>query len=687
VITACIAGSSVLGVVGWYSVIPTTVLLAVIGGVMWYVARRLRPRQSQRSEAPPERLGRPGNVLAVVAVSFVAAMWGSRAYVALSHGMISIDSLWYHLPLAARFAHEHSITGIHHDVPDLSGFYAINSELLHSLGMVLLGNDFLSTVLTLLLGAVALVAAWCIGRPYGMGAPCAMGVSVLLCAPAFVASQPGAAHNDIVGVTLLLATAALLIQANAKKLTRDPVVLALAAMSVGLIVGTKWTFVPLAVAMTVGVIVLIPRGARLRLSAMWLAIVGTLGCFSYVRNLVRAGSPLPNVDLTIGPLGWERKAPEISGMASVTEFLFDGEAWEDFLLPGLSIWFGYAWWAVVALVVLGVVLAVVSGPGSVVRMLGAVGAVSLIAYLVQPQLLTMFNQPVYFASNIRYASTAIALGLVLLPVSRLLTRRGIKWLTPLAFLAVIVVMQFDSAVWPIELRDLRAEAPVRGADAVAGLVAGLVTLAIGLGAVFWEGRSRFRPAWQKRAGSRGRLALVGVALGVLLVLLVGSQRWYLAHRYARPDAPTPFLFEHWRSWEWARGTANERIGYKPPVLPYPFYGNRLSNTVEALSGYQDRSRAQDRRERVRAGQPAGRPVECPEFRREINERGFTHVVIFGSLAPTRDLPEGVPTVSQSNPEVGWLDAEPSATRVVDEPLEVVFRIDGELDPESCPSSP
>ena len=46
-------------------------------------------------------------------------------------------------------------------------FYPQNSELVHAVGMVLGGRDFFSVFLNLGWLALALLAAWCIGRPYG----------------------------------------------------------------------------------------------------------------------------------------------------------------------------------------------------------------------------------------------------------------------------------------------------------------------------------------------------------------------------------------------------------------------------------------------------------------------------------------------------------------------------------------
>jgi hypothetical protein len=660
-LAVCLVTVLGLGVVHIFSLVPTTLVLASFGIAMLAAGSRLPTRVIETPEREPDRLGRAGRVVAVVATAVFAATWGARVYVALSHGMVSIDSLWYHLPQAARFAHEHSVTGIHHDVVDLSGFYPINAELMHSLGMVVLGTDSISMVLTTMWGAVALLAAWCIGRPHGLASASLTGVAVLLCAPGIVGTQPGAAHNDIVGITLLLVSAALLVTAGPTRVTRDPLVIALAAVPIGFAVGAKWTFVPVAVAITIGVVVLLPRGRRLRLSAVWLAVVGALGSFSYVRNLVKAGSPLPNTDVKIGPIGWDRKVAELDGTGSLTRFLLDTSAWQNWFAPGLSQFFGLAWWGPVAAVVAGLLLAVVSGPGSVTRMLGWVGIAALVGYIVQPQVLLVYDQPALFYTNIRYGTIAMAFGLVLLPISPVFRSRRLVWLPPVGFLALIGIMQLDPTVWPTELRELRWENPVRGADAVSGVVFGVLALGAGLVIVFWGDRIRSWVAPRR----------VAVALGAVAVFGIGGlsvQQWYLSQRYSRPETATPFLEEHWQSWKWARDVHGARIGVNGPALSYPLFGNRLTNMVDALPASE--VPASDERAR------------CAELRRTVNKQRLDYVALFAGPAPVVGTTPQRP-FEQSTPQVEWLASDPSATQVLEAPFEAIFRIDGPLDPAGC----
>ena len=84
--------------------------------------------------------------------------------------MFNFDSLWYHMPFAADIAQSHSVTGFHHtETVFANWFYPQNSELLHAVGILVVERDTLSLFINYGWLAIALLAAWCIGRPYGRG--------------------------------------------------------------------------------------------------------------------------------------------------------------------------------------------------------------------------------------------------------------------------------------------------------------------------------------------------------------------------------------------------------------------------------------------------------------------------------------------------------------------------------------
>lgn len=693
-LTGLLVAIQVLGILGWYRFVPAVLAPAAIGVGLLVLAARLPGRVTEPLDQEPSRLGRLAQLGAVVAASLFAAGWGARTYGSWNHGIVSIDTLWYHLPQAARFAQEGSITGVVHDFRDLSGFYPVASELFHSYGMVVFDNDVLSPAVNLGWGIMALLAAWCIGRPFGLAPVSFTGAAVLLATPGFLTTQPAGAHSDVVGVALILSALALLVTASPRRLTTDPVVLGLAAAPVGIAVGTKWTLLPVAAAVTVGVLVLLARGTRLKLGALWLGVVAALGSFSYVRNLVDAGSPLPSIDLRIGPIGWDSTVREVVGSSNVASHLTTGDAWRDYFLPGLSQWFGYGWWAIAALIVLGLALPLIFGPGVMVRFLAAVGVASGLGYLFGPQLLELHGEPYFFVSNFRYGAVALTLGLVLLPLIPPFQRRSWALLPLAAYLVLLVVIQFDSAIWPVDLRELRMENPVVGADAWSGLVIGLVTLAAGLvlvrragvpstseageaeaptelgdDLVARVGEAPTRPAWPS-------VALAAVLLVVFVVGLTGLQAWYDGQRYASPSSPTPFIPSHWRSWTWAKDQDFARIGFVGTNLHYPLTGDDQSNRTVYLD-----------REPGSPNDPLGTLIgTCHEVKQAINERDLTHVALYGYVAPVpADIPD-VPPLEAIRPQVTWLEDDPATSVELRGPLEVVFAIDGELDVDRCPPS-
>ena len=108
------------------------------------------------------------NFAALAAVAVVVAEWSTKTVAAYHHGIGSTDSLWYHMPFAARFVQDGSITALHYvDSEPVTVFFPASSELLHSFGIMLMGNDVLSPILNTLWLGLAFLAAWCIGRPFG----------------------------------------------------------------------------------------------------------------------------------------------------------------------------------------------------------------------------------------------------------------------------------------------------------------------------------------------------------------------------------------------------------------------------------------------------------------------------------------------------------------------------------------
>ena len=174
-----------------------------------------RPVRPAAAPPAPPAWGLAG-VIAVLACAALAAAWMVPTLGTLAAGMDRADSLWYHMPFAARFVQTGYLGHIYFFDPIfLASFYPANAEVLHAVPILFTGRDSVSPVLNLGWLSVALLAAWCIGRPYGVGPQALIGASVALGSQSLVEFQAGEALNDITGVALILAAVALLVNGYA----------------------------------------------------------------------------------------------------------------------------------------------------------------------------------------------------------------------------------------------------------------------------------------------------------------------------------------------------------------------------------------------------------------------------------------------------------------------------------------
>ena len=246
-------------------------------------------------------------------IALVVAHWGLTTDSALDRGMFNFDSLWYHMPFATEIAQSHSVTGFHHtETVFANWFYPQNSELLHAVGILIAERDTLSLFLNYGWLAIALLAAWCIGRPYGRGHLSVVAVAILLESHILIVREPAAAKNDLAVAALMLAAIAILITAWSRREAGGgeegrrgalPVgwPLAAAGLAVGLAAGTKVTVLALAAALSVAVVALAPEGRRRAAAAWWLVPALLGGGYWYLRNLVAVGNPIPEIG-SLGPV-------------------------------------------------------------------------------------------------------------------------------------------------------------------------------------------------------------------------------------------------------------------------------------------------------------------------------------------------------------------------------------------------
>ncbi len=603
--------------------------------------------------------GRAGLLVALLAAAAVLAEWAVPTFQSYDVGIRTFDSLWYHLPWAASFAQTGQVTGLRFtDVEYLTAFYPATAELLHGLGIVLFARDTLSPALNLLWLGLALLAAWCVGRPRGLGPATLTGAALALGTPMMTFSQAGSAANDVLGVFLLLAAVALLVNAEGAKgpgawPERAP--LALAAVAAGLAIAVKLSLLAPVAALTVGVLALAPAGRRRAGAALWLGPLILAGGFWYVRNLIAVGNPLPWV--SIPGLSTPAAPLQAHTAFSVAHYIVNGRILHRFFEPGLTSGLGPWWPAIVVAAVLGPLLCVLAPGGRQrsTRVLGLVAVAALLGYLVTPESAAgPSGQPLGFAFNLRYSAPALTLALTVLPLAPFLggARRRVIVLGALAVLMVATLAQ--TRLWP--------SSDLAGAVALGAALALAAALARTL-------RGRRRP--------RTRLVAGLLVLGLLAPLSAAAaggyllQRHYLRGRYAYQPGVSSLS----GVWAFFRHVHDARVGIVGTFggfFSYPLYGLDDSDHVQYVAGHG----------------PHGSFTAigtCPRWRATVNAGHYRDLV----TTPSRD--PWHPRALGPSLEGAWTASDPAARAVYTHRAAgqtiTIYELHGALNPATCHPRP
>ena len=613
----------------------------------------------------------PESPVSLLVMALVIAVtvfgWAATTKHALDRGIFNFDSLWYHLPFAVDMVQSHSVVGMHHvETVFTNWFYPQNSELLHAVGILLTGRDTLSLFLNFGWLAIAFLAAYCVGRPYGRGALTAVAAAILLECHTLVVRDPGAAKNDLAAAALLLASIAILVEAYAHqgvvellpgrrdKAQRHPGEMALwavaaAGLAAGLAAGTRVTGLAMAGALTVAVIVLAPRGRRVGAFGWWFLPALAGGAFWYLRNLVVAGNPIPEVE-SLGPISLPHPERLQEGRPdfSIAHYATDTGVWRHYFSPALHEAFGVLWPLVVFGAATAALVAIFRGRDRIVRWVGAVALFGLVAYLFTPlSAAGAEGAPVGFGINIRYVIPALLAGIVLVPLDRRLDGPKAQW----------------GALGALVLAFLATNRPDDALHDPARVFAlAFVIAVVAIPALLLYGRSRGTAA----------PALVAASVALLLAFVAAGyplQRHYLDGRFANVGAKEEQIpgMELDGAYRWARGIDHSRIGLVGTTAGfagYGFYGTDLTNRVVYLG--------QDGPHGAYNALPT-----CAAFRTAVNAADLDYLV----TAPFLDfLHPGSPIAS---PEARWLRGQPAVEPILREGPVTVWTVEGRLDPGGC----
>ena len=614
-----------------FALIPALVLLAVIVWRLPGGKAALMTRAGPAEVAHPRLRGDVTTMSAFVAVVVVSAQWCVQTANAFGAGMANFDTLWYHMPLAAHMAQTGAVTGVLFTQADpLVAYYPANSELFHALGIEAMHSDFLSPLLNLVWLVVALLGAWCMGRPWRIERLTLIAGCLILSLPVLSGTQPGGAFNDIAGLAMLLAGAAIVVNAAG-----DRMLLAVAGLALGLAVGTKFTFVVPALVLAAGIGVCASKAARVRtFGALGLSLALTAGWW-YLRNLIAVGNP-EGTRLQLGPLTLPGPTSplEVATHQSVFSEFSRLSMWGTRFALGLDHGLGPVWPLILALSIAAAVAGITARGNSTVRVLALTAAVTGIAYLFLPSGAGVTEQgTTLFQVNLRFVTPALALGLILVPIVLEMRARTWSSYSGPALVIVLVVAQLEHSLWPTQ--------PVRH---LAFLVAAAAVATV----AFSYGRATSRPPQR---------ALAVAAAGVLVVVGAGGfvvQRHYFSRRYLTGYKTEPALGAIYR---WAQHVAHARIALYGNVQQYPLYGARDSNEVDYIG--------------TRTSDGGFRPItNCHSWRTAIDAGHYRYVVL--TPGPTAPIP------------ITWTQADPAAHLIIGLAANAaVLEITGPLSSNRC----
>jgi hypothetical protein len=562
-VTTC----EVLGLIGLLKqgILVFAALASAICLRSWLPAGKPDPESTSVSES------RLALAIACGAAALTALHWLGPVLNSLDVGIYRQDSTWYHLPQAAFIAQTGAVTGLlQTDTLALAPWlYPLNTELLHALGMVILGNDLASPFLNTGWMGLALFAAWCIGRPHGRAAATLL-AAILVVGSDMMLVQAGNAPSDVAALACLLASIAILVNAEIAmpgsgpgSPARQHGALLVAGLAAGLAVGAKVTMVVPIGVLTVGLLFSGGTG-RARRASSWLVGLAATGGFWYLRNLAHAGNPLPWLDP--GPLSGPQQDESFPRPAhAMVEYLAERHAWTEFFFPGLAETLGPLWPLVVFAALAGIALGLRRHHPPLIRITALAGAAALVSHVFNPISASGFDGAPYgFASNLRYAAPGLAIGLVLLPLCET------RWMANRVLLPFFALLALSAAIGSSEWT-----------QALPATIACLVAFAA------------LAMLWLLSSNGRRRHAAAFATGLLILVASVGYpiQRHYFENRYRATVAP-PLDNPGFRAgdeWkliqEWAREEHGVRIGIvgTPAAYgQYALYGSDLSNEVRYI---------------------------------------------------------------------------------------------------------
>jgi hypothetical protein len=646
----------VLGAVGLFR--AAWLFAVVVGGALlaWLtLRRRARAPMPVLDDARPQP-GRSSSgagwvaVIAVLVAAVVVGAWLPGTAHAYRHGILEPDSIWYHGQFAARFLQSGWLTRLNPvGVDAVAPYYQANREVLDALLVLPWHRDIALPASNLAYLGVLLLAGWCVGTRWDRGPVALIAAGLVASTPVMILSHPGSLKNDLLGTALVLTAVALFVHGDG----RLPAV-ALAGATLGLAAGTKSNLLVLVVLLAAaGAVALAARstetlrtwGGRWAAPAVWLGAIALFGCYWYIRNWVRTGSPVPWLDVGVGPVqmsGVTTNAADNVTDQTILNYADHPRLMSNVVYPGIRAALGDAWWAWGLLLVASLALVVVARR-RVLVVIAAVGLVGLVSHIVTPlSLMVPPDNPVAFftfAFNLRYALPAVALVLVAGACATSTQRAQVGF--ALAGLGLAV-----AGVFPTTL-SLEVSHDADAADRPLTLLLGAVVLVVA---------GSLAMAMTRRSEDGRTLRAAGLVAAPVVALAVAFP---VIDRYEDRRYATPIPKVASEVWPTTSRLTSARIGIATDPVPYPHTGADLSNWVAYVGVTED-------------GGLLRNPTSCAEWGAVVRSLDLTHV----ALAPNRiDMLQPLSTdqteawtLAIPGAEVMFRDADQVLIELPDDPL-------------------
>ena len=616
-------------------------------------------------------------LVAIGVASWVVAEWSFPSQLNLDQGMFGGDTTWYHMPAAARFIQEGSTNHLHYTDPLRLAvwFYPQSSELLHGSLMGLMKSDWLSPLFNMFCVGVALLACWCVGRPYAVGPATLVAGSLVLSAGVMIETQPGEGRNDIMAFAFLVAFAVFLINGHQRKapvtgevddkpdpraalLDRGPLIMA--GIAAGISIATKLSMLAPVGVIFLGMILVSGKGRRLA-TTLWMGgAMFVVGGYWYVRAMIfTGGNPAPQS--AFGPLHLpipDQMPLDPRPRFSVLHYIQDPYIYRYWFLPRLDDALGVLFPLILIMAAVAAVWLVFKSKNRVVRVLALASLATAVVYLGTPLTAAgQEGQPRGFFTNTRYLMPGLILALTLLPLVRQLRIPKKRANQTLIFLTIVfAVTVLTSPKWYPSF--------VPGA---LFLVIAIVWAPVGLTWMRDTGRFKDRP----RLGNGITVGVVGAIILIAGVWGRGEEVGYANKHYTRD---TLFLQDGGpqEAFSYTRDLRDKRIAIAGSgeifFGQYGFYGVDRSNLVQYIGVEGD-----DGTFRL--------TTTCESFINQINDGDYDYLV-------TSEYTQDAPEADYRYPVRAWVKDDPNVEEVVAEPeitpqADYVYKINGPLSLDTC----